>query len=74
LGEDLRRFQEGKPIRARPVGRLEKAAKWVKRNPALAGSLTGGVLSGLTVETLHSAAQPEVLRQDASLPQGILIR
>jgi hypothetical protein len=35
LAEDLRRFLVGEPIRARPVGR---------RNPVVAGSLTGTVL------------------------------
>jgi hypothetical protein len=37
LAADLRRFQEGKPILARPVGRVEKAAKWARRRPAVAG-------------------------------------
>jgi WD40 repeat protein len=37
LAEDLRRFQNGEPIRARPVHLLERAVKWVRRRPALAG-------------------------------------
>ncbi len=40
LGEDLRRFLAGEPILARPVTRLERAVKWVKRRPAIA-SLMG---------------------------------
>ena len=40
LAEDLNRFQAGEPIFARPVGRLEKAAKWVKRNPMVAALLS----------------------------------
>jgi len=40
LGEDLQRFMDGKPILARPVTRLERLARWVCRNPALAGSLS----------------------------------
>ena len=33
LAEDLRRYREGKPIVARPVGTLEQLAKWTKRRP-----------------------------------------
>jgi eukaryotic-like serine/threonine-protein kinase len=36
LAEDLRRFQAGEPIRARPAGTLEQLVKWVKRRPLAA--------------------------------------
>ena len=37
LAEDLRRFCEGRPIRARRVGWCERAWLWCRRNPLVAG-------------------------------------
>ncbi len=38
LGEDVNRYLEGRPIRARPVGNIERARRWCRRNPLLAGA------------------------------------
>jgi eukaryotic-like serine/threonine-protein kinase len=37
LAEDLRRFRADEPIRARPVGPVERMLKFARRRPALAG-------------------------------------
>src|SRR5262249_1618673 len=37
LAEDLRRYQAGESIVARPVGPVERAWRWCKRNRVLAG-------------------------------------
>ena len=49
LADDLRRFQAGEPIAARPVGWSERARKWAKRRPAAAALLVVSVFAGLTV-------------------------
>jgi WD40 repeat protein/Tfp pilus assembly protein PilF len=47
LAEDLRRFRAGEPIAARPVGTLERAWRWSRRNPRWAAMLA--TMAGLLV-------------------------
>lgn len=44
LALDLQRFLKDEPIRARPVGVLERGWKWCKRSPAVAALTIVGVL------------------------------
>lgn len=53
LAADLRRFLDGEPVRARPVGPLEKAWRWGRRNPVLAG---GGLLAAAACVEVAVAA------------------
>lgn len=36
LAEDLRRFQSNEPIRARPMGTIERSLRWCRRRPLVA--------------------------------------
>ncbi len=47
LANDLARYRGGKPISARPVGPLERAAKWARRHPLPASLMASLILVGL---------------------------
>jgi hypothetical protein len=39
LADDLRRFRDGEPVQARPLGPAGRLARWAQQRPALAGTL-----------------------------------
>lgn len=49
FAEELRRFQEGRPIQTRPAPLWEKTWKWARRQPALASLIAVGVVALLSL-------------------------
>jgi serine/threonine-protein kinase len=56
LADDLKRYLEDRPIRARRVGILGRAGRWCRRNPAIA-FLTAGVAASLLAGLAVAATQ-----------------
>ncbi len=48
LAADLALFLDGKPVRARDTGIIERSWKWAKRRPAIAALLCGLAITALT--------------------------
>ncbi|MFO0880876.1 MAG: WD40 repeat domain-containing serine/threonine-protein kinase [Gemmataceae bacterium] len=68
LAEDLQRFQNGEPIRARPISLVELSWRWIRRNPAVTALLTLAVLALLTgslVSTLFAIQAENARRTEA---------
>jgi hypothetical protein len=66
LADDLRRFLGGEPVRARPIGPLERLRLWCRRNPAVAG-LLAAVTLGSAVGLWHLTRLSEQLVRSTAL-------
>jgi WD40 repeat protein/serine/threonine protein kinase len=73
MAEDLKRFVEDRPVKARRVSEAEKFLRWCRRNPALAGALGTAVLlfwvafAGITWNYIRAeAARQDEARQRAA--------
>lgn len=66
FAEDLERWIESKPIRARPVGWFERGWLWCRRKPALA-ALVGGLLLTLVAASAVSAWRITLARRQQRL-------
>jgi serine/threonine protein kinase len=67
LAADLQRYLNGEPVRARPVGRWERALKWMKRRPAATALLgvTALALAALVAVWVSFTIRLEEQRQQA---------
>src|SRR5262245_30312624 len=69
MADDLERFRQGRPVKARPVGRAAHAWRWARRNPALSAALAALALTlvaGLTTVTLSWRSEQRQRRQAES--------
>jgi WD40 repeat protein/tRNA A-37 threonylcarbamoyl transferase component Bud32 len=73
LADDLRRFLDGEPIRARPAGPVERGVKWARRRPAVA-VLLGVTLIALLVIAGGGVATNVRLRRQAEESRKGLVR
>jgi len=69
LAEDLRRFQAGVPISARPVSAAERCVSWTRRNPSLATSFAVAAVS--TVAALCFGFSMFAVSRPESLGAGV---
>ena len=67
VAEDLGRFLEGSPIRARRVTSVERFWRWCRRNPALSAAICTAVVSTMMVAVLTSVGYYKSRRVNSRL-------
>jgi tetratricopeptide (TPR) repeat protein len=70
MREDLRRWRQGLPVRARRSGRLRRAGKWLRRNALLAGAMAILVLT-LGAYAITSTLQARAIERQSSINRGV---
>jgi WD40 repeat protein len=76
LAEDLRRFLEGVPIRARPLGPLGRLVRWARRRPALASLVLVSAAAALALlgGGLWYNSRLRSALEDARYQEGVAIK
>ena len=66
LADDLRRYQQGRAILARPMGYVERTLRWCRRYP-LAVSVLGAVILGSVAGLWHLSSLSELFVRQTAL-------
>jgi len=71
LDGDLRRFLNGEPILARPVGPAERFWRWSKRNPWLAGAFGSAAALLVAVVGVQARANSQLRNANAATQEAL---
>ncbi len=73
LANDLRRLLAGEPIRARPIGGLERLSRWCRRNKLVA-ALSCGILAALLVGMVTTSYFAIQWRREAHVSEASAVQ
>jgi serine/threonine-protein kinase len=71
MADDLQRFQQGEPVRARPVALPERCWRWCRRNPALAAVAAAVLLVALAAAGGVALWQRQRQQADSAVNQAL---
>ena len=70
MAEDLRRFLDGEPIQARPIGPVERTIKLIRRRPTAASLVAASVLAFVAFLALAGLSYRAVQREAAAAKEA----
>jgi hypothetical protein len=78
VADELRRFLRGEPIKARPISRVARMARWSKRKPAAAAAIAlaaflaiGGPLAAWRIEQQRQGLAALIQEKNNVIKQGV---
>ena len=71
LADDLEAFRAGRPVAARPVGRLGRLRRWTRREPVVAGLSAAAILLAATLLVVVTAAWRRSVAQQVRLTKSV---